>query len=51
MEDKYLSVTALTRYIKYKLDNDKNLQEVYLRGEISNFKAHTRGHYYFTLKD
>ena len=51
MEDKYLSVTALTRYIKYKLDNDKNLQEVYLRGEISNFKAHTRGHYYFTIKD
>lgn len=51
MDDKYLSVTALTRYIKYKLDNDKNLQEVYLRGEISNFKAHTRGHYYFTLKD
>lgn len=51
MEDKYLSVTALTRYIKYKLDNDKNLQEVYLKGEISNFKAHTRGHYYFTIKD
>ena len=51
MEDKYLSVTALTRYNKYKLDNDKNLQEVYLRGEISNFKAHTRGHYYFTIKD
>lgn len=51
MEDKYLSVTALTRYIKYKIDNDKNLQVVYLRGEISNFKAHTRGHYYFTIKD
>ena len=51
MDDKYLSVTALTRYIKYKLDNDNNLQEVYLKGEISNFKAHTRGHYYFTLKD
>jgi len=51
MDDKYLSVTALTRYIKYKLDNDKNLQEVYLKGEISNFKAHTRGHYYFTIKD
>lgn len=51
MEDKYLSVTALTRYIKYKIDNDKNLQEVYLKGEISNFKAHTRGHYYFTIKD
>ncbi len=51
MDDKYLSVTALTRYIKYKIDNDKNLQEVYLKGEISNFKAHTRGHYYFTIKD
>lgn len=51
MEDKYISVTALTRYIKYKLDNDKNLQDIYLKGEISNFKAHTRGHYYFTLKD
>ena len=51
MEDKYISVTALTRYIKYKLDNDKNLQDIYLRGEISNFKAHTRGHFYFTLKD
>lgn len=51
MEDKYISVTALTRYIKYKLDNDSHLQEVYLRGEISNFKAHTRGHFYFTIKD
>lgn len=51
MEDKYLSVTALTRYIKYKIDNDAHLQEVYLKGEISNFKAHPRGHYYLTLKD
>ena len=51
MEDKYISVTQLTRYIKYKLDNDPNLNKVYLRGEISNFKAHTRGHLYFTIKD
>lgn len=51
MDDKYLSVTALTRYIKYKIDNDMHLQEVYLKGEISNFKAHTRGHFYFTIKD
>lgn len=51
MNDKYLSVTALTRYIKFKIDNDHHLQEVYLKGEISNFKAHTRGHYYFTIKD
>ena len=33
------------------MDNDINLQNVYLKGEISNFKAHTRGHFYFTLKD
>ena len=47
----YISVNALTRYIKYKLDNDVNLQEVYLKGEISNFKRHSRGHFYFTIKD
>lgn len=51
MQDKYISVTALTRYIKFKIDNDVHLQEVYLKGEISNFKAHTRGHFYFTIKD
>lgn len=51
MNDRYISVTALTRYIKYKIDNDSHLQEVYLKGEISNFKAHTRGHFYFTIKD
>lgn len=51
MDDRYISVTALTRYIKYKIDNDNHLQEVYLKGEISNFKAHTRGHFYFTIKD
>ena len=51
MNDKYISVTQLTRYIKYKIDNDINLNEVFLKGEISNFKEHTRGHLYFTLKD
>lgn len=51
MEDKYITVNQLTRYIKYKIDNDVNLNEVYLKGEISNFKAHSRGHFYFTLKD
>ncbi len=49
--DKYITVTQLTRYIKYKLEQDGNLERIYLRGEISNFKAHTRGHFYFTLKD
>ncbi len=51
MNDKYITVTQLTRYIKYKIDNDVNLGEVFLKGEISNFKAHSRGHFYFTLKD
>lgn len=51
MNDKYITVAQLTRYIKYKIDQDINLNQVFLKGEISNFKAHTRGHYYFTLKD
>ena len=51
MNKEYLTVSQLTKYIKYKLDNDINLREVYLKGEISNFKAHTRGHFYFTIKD
>ncbi len=51
MNDKYLTVTQINRYIKYKIDNDENLRVVYLRGEISNFKNHTSGHFYFTLKD
>ena len=51
MNNDYITVTQLTRYIKYKIDNDSNLNKIYLKGEISNFKAHTRGHFYFTLKD
>ena len=51
MEERYLTVTALTKYIKYKFDHDHNLEEVLLEGEISNFKHNSRGHFYFTLKD
>lgn len=51
MNDNYITVTQLTRYIKYKIDNDSNLDRVCLKGEISNFKAHSRGHLYFTIKD
>ena len=50
-KNKYITVSSLNRYLKYKIDNDENLNIVYLKGEISNFKAHTRGHFYFTLKD
>ena len=45
MDDKYITITQLTRYIKYKIDQDVNLNEVFIKGEISNFKAHSRGHY------
>ena len=51
MNNNYITVTQLTKYIKYKIDNDQNLNKIYLKGEISNFKAHTRGHFYFTIKD
>lgn len=51
MHDNYLTVTALTRYIKRKFELDKHLTEVWLRGEISNFKHHSRGHMYLTIKD
>lgn len=49
--EKYLTITALTKYISYKFDHDTNLKNVLLEGEISNFKANSSGHFYFTLKD
>ena len=51
MRDKYLTVHALTKYIKRKIDTDKHLQIVYVKGEISNFNHHSRGHMYLTIKD
>ena len=51
MDIKYVTISDLTRYIKAKFDMDSHLNKVYIKGEISNFKHHTRGHLYFTLKD
>ncbi|OZU90009.1 exodeoxyribonuclease VII large subunit [Virgibacillus indicus] len=51
MKDKYLTVTALTKYIKRKIDTDPHLKNIWLKGEISNFKHHSRGHMYLTIKD
>ena len=51
MNIKYVTISDLNRYIKAKFDMDTHLNHVYLKGEISNFKHHTRGHFYFTLKD
>lgn len=50
-QPQYLTVTALTKYIKAKLEGDKHLFSILLKGEVSNFKKHSRGHFYFTLKD
>ena len=38
----YLSVSTLTKYIKYKFDQDPHLQSVLIKGELSNFKRHSR---------
>ena len=46
-----ISVTALNEYIKARLDTDAHLQNISVRGEISNFKLYSSGHAYFTLKD
>ena len=51
MEDKYLTVSAINRYLKHKLDTDGNLFTVFLKGEISNLKMHSTGHIYFSIKD
>ncbi|MBE1553789.1 exodeoxyribonuclease VII large subunit [Sporosarcina limicola] len=47
----YLSVQALTKYIKRKFDADPHLRNVFVKGELSNVKNHPSGHIYFTLKD
>ena len=46
-----LTVTELNRYIKDLVDINPPLGDIYIKGEISNFKAHSSGHYYFSLKD
>lgn len=45
------SVTEVTRYIKGVLSRDSILQNLLVRGEVSNFKQYPSGHCYFTLKD
>ena len=51
MEIRPITVQELNRYIKEKIDDDDFLNNVYVKGEISNFKLHYTGHMYFTLKD
>lgn len=51
MEIEPISVTDLNKYIKDKVAKDEYLNNVLVKGEISNFKHHYTGHLYFTLKD
>ncbi len=46
-----LTISDLSRYLKQIMDYDPQLTQIWLRGEISNFKRHSSGHCYFTLKD
>lgn len=51
MELKPITVTELNKYMKDKVATDEFLNNVFIKGEISNFKHHYTGHMYFTLKD
>ena len=51
MNHEYITISKINQYIKLMFDSDNALQRVYLKGEISNFKRHTSGHLYLTLKD
>lgn len=51
MPQNVLSITQLNEYISGKIDRDTVLNQVAVRGEISNYKQHFSGHHYFTLKD
>ena len=51
MEQRVFAVSEVNQYIKSLLDGTPVLQEIYIRGEISNYKVYPSGHHYFTLKD
>lgn len=51
MENNVFSVSQVNKYIKMLFDSDMFLNKITIKGEITNFKAHYTGHFYFTLKD
>lgn len=51
MQEEYLTVSQINSYINRKMKMDANLKNIYIKGEISNFKTYSSGHSYFTLKD
>jgi len=50
-DSRIISVSEVNQYIKEKLDSDRLLTSVCIRGEISNYKLYPSGHHYFSLKD
>lgn len=51
IQPKSKSVTEINEYVKWLIDGEMQLQDIYVVGELSNFKKHTTGHCYFSLKD
>ena len=51
MENSVYSVTEINRYISNMFDNDFLMQQVSVKGEVSNCKYHSSGHIYFSIKD
>jgi len=51
LEQRIFSVSEVNQYIKTVLESQPLLSEVFIRGEISNYKRYPSGHHYFTLKD
>ena len=51
MNRQIFTIEQVNNYVKSLMDNDPLLQDLWIRGEISNFKRHSSGHMYFTLKD
>ncbi len=47
----YITISEINRIIKFTIDSNEILRNVYIKGEISNIKYHGRGHLYFSLKD
>jgi exodeoxyribonuclease VII large subunit len=50
-EQKIYEVSQVNEYIKSLLDNAPGLSDIYIRGELSNYKIYPSGHHYFTMKD
>ena len=51
MEQHIFGVAEVNQLVKLLLDGEPMLQDVYIRGELSNYKMYPSGHHYFTLKD